>query len=119
MRSLERNRRKFAYAHSLDPVELRDADGNRTGSFAISWGDMIEASANISPDRGAVGVEAFGAFADYDRVICYTAADGIDLHELDAVWIEADYLSPHDYVVRRVAKSPNGVLAAVGRVVVS
>lgn len=119
MRSLARNRQPFAYAHALDPVEVLDADGNRTGAVKPLWGEMIEAKANISPDRGTVGVEAFGAFADYDRVICYTPADRIDLRELDAVWIDADRAGKHDYVVRRIGRSINGILAAVQRVVVS
>ncbi len=119
MRSLDRNKQPFAYAHALDRVEVLDADGNHTGSFKAAWSEQAEARANISPDRGAVGVEVFGAFADYDRVICYTPADGIDLRELDAVWIEADRAGKHDYVVRRIGRSINGILAAVQKVVVS
>ena len=119
MRSLERNKQPFAYAYALDSVEVLDADGNRTGSRRPVWGKQLTAKANISPDRGAVGVEIFGAFADYDRVICYTPADGIDLQEMCAVWIDADRSGKHDYVVRRIGRSINGILAAVQKVVVS
>lgn len=119
MRSLERNKIPFVYAHSLGNEEVLDENGNRTGSRRPVWGERKAAKANISPDRGAVAVEAFGAFADYDRVICYTPSDGIDLRELDAVWIDASTEEKHDYIVRRVARSINGVLAAVQRVVVS
>ncbi len=119
MRSLDRNKQPFAYAHALEPEEVLDAAGNRTGSSRPVWSEKIGARANISPDRGAVGVEIFGAFADYDRVICYTPTDRIDLREMDAVWIDADRAGKHDYVVRRVGRSPNGILAAVQKVVVS
>lgn len=119
MRSLARNKQSFAYAHALDPVEVLDTGGNRTGSYKPAWGELVEARANISPDRGAVGVEVFGAFADYDRVICYTSTDRIDLREMDAVWIDADRAGKHDYVVRRIGRSINGILAAVQKVVVS
>lgn len=119
MRSLARNRQPFAYAHALDPEEVLDEYGHHTGSYRQKWSEQIDSGANISPDKGVVGVEAFGAFADYDRVICYTANDGIDLRELDAVWIDADRAGKHDYVVRRIGRSLNCILAAVQKVDVS
>lgn len=119
MRSLARNRQPFAYAHALEAEEIFDEYGHRTGAYRQAWSAKIETEANISPDKGAVGVEAFGAFADYDRVICYTVDDGIGLREMDAVWIDADPSGKHDYVVRRIGRSLNSILAAVKKVDVS
>ena len=119
MRCLARNRVSFLYAHAEEPEEVRDSNGNVSGSFSQRWGAIHSASANISPSRGAVGVESFGAYADYDRVICYAPSDGIKLRELDAVWIDNRRGESHDYVVTRVAMSKNSVLAAVRKVVVS
>lgn len=119
MRSLARNKTPFLYAHAVGREENRDANGMRTGGFRTIWGDIRSASANISPSRGAVGVESFGAYIDYDRIICYSPTDGINLKETDAVWIDNTREEPHDYVVTRIARSQNGVLAAIRRVVVS
>jgi hypothetical protein len=119
MRSLARNKTPFLYAHADGREEIRDADGKRTGTFCTVWSAVRSASANISPSRGAVGVESFGAYIDYDRIICYSPTDGINLKETDAVWIDNTREEPHDYVVTRIARSHNGVLAAIRRVVVS
>ncbi|MBQ2768092.1 MAG: hypothetical protein IJF49_08475 [Clostridia bacterium] len=119
MRGLARNRVPFWYAHADGREEVVDENGNRTGSYRPKWGIIRAARANISPSRGAVGVESFGAYADYDRIICYSPHDGIELRELDAVWIDNARNSPHDYVVTRIARSKNSVLAAIRRVVVS
>ena len=64
MRSLARNRQPFAYAHALDPEEVLDEYGHHTGSYRQKWSEQIESGANISPDKGVVGVEAFGAEGD-------------------------------------------------------
>ena len=118
MRTLERNKIRFAYA-TLSQEEIIDDYGNRTASYRQVRGEMHEAKANISPDKGSIGYELFGSLEHYDRVICYDSKDRVTLSEGDAVWIGIDRDKPHNYVVTKISASINSTLAAIKSVAVS
>lgn len=119
MRALKRNKRPFWYALYGVETELQDADVNYTGETEIGYSAPVKAKANISPATGQSNLEMFGNLTDYDRVIV-TDDVNIPIDENTVIWIEKDHLTePHDYVVRRVARSLNSVAIAVRKVDVS
>lgn len=119
MKCLKRNKRPFWYALYGVETEMQDADGNYTGETSIGYSEPVKAKANISPATGQSNLEMFGNLTDYDRVIVTDDAN-IPIDENTVIWIEKDHLTePHDYVVRRVARSLNSVAIAVRKVDVS
>lgn len=115
MRILRINQRGFKYQnYSGDPEPIRDVEGNLTGEYTSGYGDVLEGMANISPATGIVSPSYFGADRNYDRVIATDRDYGLD--ERSRLWIDDLNASRYDYVVRRVAKSINGILIAVSKV---
>lgn len=115
MRMLRLNRRKFRYQNIVgEPVPIRDDNGNLTGEYASAYGPVTAAYANISPATGVVNTSYFGADVQYDRVIA--AETDLGMNERTRLWIDDIDADRHDYVVKRIAKSINGVLIAVSKV---
>jgi len=125
MRSQQRNMTPFWYRLYSDnaPITTTDEWGNtvETGEYNIGYSDPVSMCANISPASGASITEQFGNLDNYDKVIVTTDMDcpidedsvlyiGITPTQTDGEW------SKHNYVVRRVAKSINGISIAVRKV---
>ena len=124
MRNCQRNQRTFWYrlynpAQPLSPIV--DEWGNEGGEYSVPYLDPVQCKGNISPARGEAQVAQFGDLDNYDKVI--VTADmtcpidensilyiGIEPVETDGVW------SPHNYTVRRVAKSLNQIAIAIRKV---
>ena len=124
MRSQQKNKRKFWYASAGTTVtEATDAAGNYTGEWVTEYGKPGYAYANISANRGNAYEEEFGASLDYDRVI--TDCDvNLGIDEKSRLWIEVEPdlendSVPHDYIVKKVARSLNSVTIAIKKVDVS
>ena len=115
MRILKRNEQPFWFALYEGREEVL-VGGLRTGQFAPSYTEPIPAKGNISAARGDTTASPFGADVVYDKVIALGEDLGIDEHSV--IWIDKDPEEgePHDYIVRRVAKSLNSVLLAISRV---
>lgn len=147
MEALKRNKVPFYYCtfESAD-VEIIDENGNRTGEKIVMYNAPVQMKANISPATGVSNTEQFGNLENYDKVIVtcdmecpvdensvlfidktpeYTSVTSYDVVESTAVLgndeiTETEYVVPkHDYIVRRVAKSLNGISIAVSKVKVS
>lgn len=119
VRILKRNKRPFWYCLYNGETELTDSSGNYTGETGITYAEPVECKANISPATGQSNQEMFGNLTDYDRVIL-SDDPTLPIDENTVIWIEKDHLTePHDYVVRRVARSLNSVAIAVRKVDVS
>lgn len=115
MRILKRNEQPFWYALYEGRREL--GIGNlRTGQTYPSYSDPIPTRGNISAARGDTTASPFGDDVTYDKVIALGEDLGLDEHSI--IWIDKDPEAgeEHDYIVRRVAKSINGVLLAISRV---
>lgn len=130
MRSAQRNMTPFWYRlyTSNAPITTKDEWGNNveTGEYNIGYSDPVSMCANISPASGASITEQFGNLDNYDKVIVTTDMDcPIDEDSILYVGItpvkdmNTKLWSPHNYVVRRVAKSINGISIAVRKVDVS
>lgn len=134
MKCLSRNRTKFFYALYSGKTPIQDEYGNTTGEYEVTFGNPKEWMANISAAQGEVQAQLFGANESYDKVIIIdNASPPID--EYSILWVDTvpqlkedgslavneagEVITPHDYVVKKVAKSLNSVSLAVCKVNVS
>lgn len=134
MKCLERNKSKFYYALYLSKTPITDSYGNRTGEYEIIHGDPVEFKGNVSAAKGETQSMQFGENLSYDKVIVLdNEAPNID--EYSILWVDStpqldsdghlavntdgEIITPHDYIVRKVAKSLNHVAIAISKVTVS
>ena len=134
MKCMQRNKVEFYYALFADKVPITDEYGNDTGEFEVVHSDPVKYSANISGAKGEAETRQFGEDLNYDKVIVIDDVD-LPIDEYSILWIdtvpELDedghlakdeddvVLTPHDYIVKKVAKSLNSVSIAVTKVEVS
>lgn len=126
MKTLNRNKTAFYYALYEGKEHMVDDYGNATGEYDVKYSEPRKFFANISAANGRVDVKLFGANVYYDKVIV-----GDDtfpqIDEYSILWIdtapvidnEGKTETPHDYVVKKIAKSLNSVSVAVSKVEVS
>ena len=123
MRCMVRNRSKFYYASYIGETEIIDEYGNATGEYTISYGDPVETYGNVSAAQGEMQNRQFGESESYDKVIVLGERD-VPLDEHSILWVDTlPHLNedgstdtPHDYVVKKVARSLNGVSIAISKV---
>lgn len=119
MRLLNRNKQKFYHSEFVSYSPVVDEYGNETGESRITYSTPTSCRGNISAARGSADVREFGEDLNYDRVIVLDDPDTtIDEHSI--LWIQCspDNDTPHDHVVRKVARSLNSVSIAVSKVIV-
>jgi hypothetical protein len=126
MRTLNRNKIVFYYALYEGKEPVIDDYGNVTGEYEVKYSRPKKFRANISAANGKADVEQFGANVDYDKVI---VGDNIfpQIDEYTIMWIdtvpvidnEGKTETPHDYIVKKIARSLNSVSIAVSKVEVS
>jgi hypothetical protein len=118
-----RNKTTFYYASYIGETEIIDEYGNRTGEFSLTYGKPTRVSGNVSAAQGEMQSRQFGESESYDKVIVLDDRNApIDEHSI--LWVDTlPHLNedgstdtPHDYIVRRVARSINGVSIAIGKV---
>ena len=105
-----------------------------TGEYDIHRGKPTEFFANISAAKGETQTRQFGENESYDKVIVMDC-DAPPIDEYSVLWVdtvpqlnedgslavdeEGNVLTPHDYIVKKVAKSLNSVSVAISKVTVS
>ena len=123
MRCMVRNKSKFYYASYVDETEILDEHGNATGEYAVQYSNPIASYGNISAAQGEMQSRQFGESESYDRVIVLDDRNApIDEHSI--LWVDSLPLlnddgttdTPHDYIVKKVARSLNGVSVAIRKV---
>ena len=132
---MNRNKSRFYYALYTQSVQIEvDEYGNTLGETDVQHGNPVECFANISAARGETQTRQFGEDVSYDKVIVMDSnAPPID--EYSVLWIDrvpqlkedgsldvdddGNIITPHDYIVKKVARSLNSVSYAVSKVVVS
>lgn len=134
MRCLVRNKVGFYYALYAGKTPLTDEYGNRTGEYEVRYSDPQKAFANISAAKGETQTRQFGENESYDKVVVMDQfAPPIDAYSV--LWIDVEpkvnadgtlqtdvngkALTPHDYIVRKVARSLHFVSLAISKVHVS
>ena len=123
MRCMTRNKRKFYYASYIGETEVIDEYGNSTGEYNLGYENPIKTCGNISAAQGEMQSRQFGESESYDKVI---VLDDINtpIDEYSILWVDTlPHLNedgstdtPHDYVVKKIAKSLNGVSIAISKV---
>ena len=126
MRCMARNKSKFYYASYIGETEIIDEYGNATGEYEVSYSNPIEVLGNVSAAQGEMQSRQFGESESYDKVIVLDDRNApIDEHSL--LWVDTlphlnndgSTETPHDYIVKRIARSLNGVSIAISKVDVS
>lgn len=116
MRLLRRNKQLIYYALYEGKEPLRDEYGNETGEYKLFYSDPIPLKLSVSAAKGESSTRQFGELADYDKVII-TDDINCPIDEHSILWIDnLDTNKPHDYVVKRVARSLNIISYAVSKV---
>lgn len=126
MRSLIRNNSKFYYAKYDKKTEIIDEYGNATGQYELIYSKPIMTQGNISAAKGEIQSQQFGDSENYDKVIVLDNKD-IQIDEYSILWVdnlpilndEGFTETPHDYIVRQVARSLNGISIAISKVKVN
>lgn len=124
----------FYYALYSERVPVVDEYGNDTGEFDVRHGNPLKCSANVSAARGETQARQFGENVLYDKVIAMDN-DAPPIDEYSILWIDTvpelnadgslaidddgNVKTPHDYIVKKVAKSLNNVSFAVSKVSVT
>lgn len=134
MRCMNRNKVTFFYALYEGREPIIDEYGNVTGEYNVKHGKPMKGSANISAAKGETQTQQFGESESYDKVIVMdNEAPPID--EYSVLWVDTvpklnkdgslaidetgNVITPHDYIVKKVAKSLNNVSIAISKVNVS
>ena len=126
MRYLVRNKTKFYYASYIGETEIIDENGFDTGEYEILYSKPTKHYGNISAAQGEMQSRQFGESESYDRVIVLNDVNAnIDEHSI--LWVDTlphlnedgTTSTPHDYIVKKVARSLNGVSIAIRKVIVN
>ena len=123
MRCLTRNKVPFYYAIYRGELEITDENGHRTGEYETIYGKPVRVSGNVSPAQGEMQNRQFGESVMYDKVIVLDDRS-TPIDEYSILWVDTPPTlnedgstdTPHDYVVRKVARSLNGASIAIGKV---
>lgn len=126
MRCMLRNKSKFYYASYIGETEIIDEYGNATGEYKISYSNPTECFGNVSAAQGEMQSRQFGESESYDKVIVLDDMNAT-INEHSILWVDTlpspnedgSTDTPHDYIVKRVAKSLNGVSIAIQKVKVN
>ena len=121
-----RNNRTFYYAKYDGKNEIIDDYGNVTGQFELVYSMPIKTNGNISASKGEMQNQQFGDSENYDKVIVLDNKD-IPINEYSILWVDTlpvlnddgSTETPHDYIVRQVARSLNSVSIAISKVKVN
>ena len=123
MRCMVRNQSKFYYALYIDKTETTDEYGNATGEYEIHHSNPIKALGNVSGAKGEIQSRQFGESESYDKVIVLDNPN-TPINEYSILWVDTLPLlngdgtteTPHDYIVKKVARSLNSVSIAISKV---
>ena len=121
MRNQQRNLRPFYYCLYEDSEEQHDEYGNLLPEPVKSYAEPVLMYGNISAATGQAQAEQFGNLDSYDKVIV-TADMTCPIDEHTVLFVDkapehnvsGDLM--YDYIVKRVAKSLNGISIAIRKV---
>lgn len=123
MRCMKRNKRSFYYALYTDKNEILDEYGNLTGQYEVLYSNPIKCEANSSAGDGTTESQPFGNSVSYDKVIVMDNPNH-PINEDTILWVDTLPIisadgsteTPHDYIVKKVARSLNSVSIAISKV---
>lgn len=131
MKCLNRNKQRFFYALYTGKVPIKDDYGHFTGEYDVQHGNPVECFANVSAAKGETTTRQFGENESYDKVIVMEN-DAPPIDEYTILWVDTvpqvdetgalvqnadgESATPHDYIVKKVARSLNSVSIAISKV---
>ena len=131
MRTMERNKTPFWYALYKGKKPITNEYGNATGEYEIRRENPARFCANLSAAKGETSTRQFGESESYDRIIVMDT-DAPPIDEYTVLWLDTtpaldksgallrdengEVLTPHNYIVKKVARSLNGVSVAISKV---
>lgn len=131
MRTLVRNKVKFYYSLYEKREEIIDEYDNKTGQYELIYTEPILMLGNVSSAVGSIQNRQFGDSEIYDKVIVLDNPN-TPINEYSHLWVdtlpvltedgklvldeEGAVLTPHDYIVKKVARSLNSVSIAISKV---
>lgn len=120
MRTLKRNQQPVYFALFTGKTQTVDQYGDPTGEPVVTYSTPELLMCNVSPSRGTADAELFGINLDYSKTLCVEDVN-CPIQEDSILWIERtpENNTPHNYIVKAVAKSLNNIVYAVQEVKVS
>lgn len=123
MRCMVRNKLKFYSSEYMGKEDVLDNNGRKTGEKKLLYSNPIKHFGNISAAQGEVQSRQFGESESYDKVIVLDDRN-VSINEHSILWVDTlpslnddgTTDTPHDYIVKKVARSINGVSIAVRKV---
>ena len=122
MRCMARNKTTFYYALYTGQTEIIDEYGNATGQYSVTYDNPLKALGNVSAAQGEMQTRQFGDSESYDKVIVLDDVN-TPIDEYSILWVDTppkldggSTKTPHDYVVKKVARSLNSVSIAISKV---
>lgn len=116
MRCMTRNKTPFYYALYTGQTEIVDEYGNATGQYSVTYSRPVKTLGNVSSAQGEMQTRQFGESENYDKVIVLDDKN-TPIDEYSILWVDtSDIDAPHDYEVRKVARSLNSVSIAISKV---
>jgi len=116
VRTLERNKQTIYYALYEGKEPLKDEYGNPIGEYEVLYSEPVLLKINVSAARGEYSTRQFGEMENYEKILV-TDDTNLPISETSILWIDSlDTTKPHDYIVKKVAKSLNSVSYAVSKV---
>ena len=119
MRCMTRNKTAFYYALYTGQTEIIDEYGNATGQYSVTYDNPTKAFGNVSAAQGEMQTRQFGDSESYDKVIVLDDVN-TPIDEYSILWVDTlpshGVGVPHDYIVKKVARSLNGVSIAIRKV---
>ena len=124
MRGLTRNKTAFYYALYTGQTEIIDEYGNVTGEYSVQYSDPIRSRGNVSAAQGEMQTRQFGESEAYDKIIVLDDPK-CPIDEYSILWVDTlpeltdgVTTTPHDYIVKKVARSLNSASIAISKVAV-
>ena len=115
----------FYFATYQGKTEIIDKYGNNTGEYEVIYSNPIKCKGNVSAAQGEVQSRQFGESEIYDKVIVLDNQN-IPIDEYSILWVDSiplidkdGQVTPHDYIVKKVARSLNSVSIAISKVIVN
>lgn len=115
MRCLTRDMQLIYISNYENKEPILDDEGRDTGEYKIVRSEPVPVFANVSAASGSAQAEVFGTFLNYDRTVIIDNKN-FEVSETAVLWIDKDTSKEHDYIVKRIAKTPNYLALAVSRV---
>jgi hypothetical protein len=119
-----RNKTSFYYALYTRQTEIIDDYGNVTGEYSVQYSNPIKILGNVSAAQGETQSRQFGESETYDKVIVLDDPN-TPIDEYSILWVDTRLelvdgvtTTPHDYIVKKVARSLNSVSIAISKVAV-